>query len=76
MKKSDVVLKSLDLVNITSFLVKNNLFLYHYYHAKSYKELGLLDQAEESFKLLNDLVLKKGLSKESANIHGVKIDIE
>ncbi|MDZ5253631.1 hypothetical protein [Clostridium sp. LIBA-8841] len=63
MKKSDVVLESLDLVDITSFYVKNNLFLYHYYRAKSYKELGLLDQAEESFKLLNDLVKRKGLTK-------------
>lgn len=75
-KKYDIVLKLLDSLDMTSPLLQNRRFLYYYYYAKSYEELGLIEKSTEYLLLLNDLVKRNGLSKEAAKIRGIKIIIE
>lgn len=75
-KNYETVLKLLDLLDMTNKNLESRLFLYYYYYAKSYDILGFKEEAKEYLTLLNDLVKRKGLSKTSANIRGLKIVIE
>ena len=68
MKRYEYALNALQIIDLNTTFIKNNLFSYYYYYARLYKELGFLTEFEEKLSLLNELSKKKRLSKNELKI--------